>query len=90
MRFRTTILLSGKTATGIPVPDDVVAALGRGKRVAVVVTLNGHSYRSSVAPYNGQNLVALSAENRAAAGVEGGQEVEVGRASCRERVCSVV
>jgi len=77
MRFRTTILLSGKTATGIPVPDDVVAALGRGKRVAVVVTLNGHSYRSSVAPYNGQNLVALSAENRAAAGVEGGQEVEV-------------
>ncbi|MGY4643970.1 YdeI/OmpD-associated family protein [Cellulomonas sp. URHB0016] len=77
MRFRTTILLAGKTATGIPVPDDVVAALGRGKRVPVVVTLNGHSYRSSVAPYNGQNLVALSAENRTAAGVEGGQEVEV-------------
>lgn len=77
MRFRTTILQSGKTATGIPVPDDVMAALGRGKRVPVVVTLNGHSYRSSVTPYNGQNLIALSAENRAAAGVEGGQEVEV-------------
>ncbi|GIG22987.1 hypothetical protein Cch01nite_37110 [Cellulomonas chitinilytica] len=77
MRFRTTILQSGKTATGIPVPDDVVAALGRGKRVPVVVTLNGHSYRSTVAPYNGQNLIGLSAENRAAAGVEGGQDVEV-------------
>jgi len=77
MRFRTTILQSGKTATGIPVPDDVVAALGRGKRVPVVVTLNGHSYRSTVTPYNGQNLIGLSAENRAAAGVEGGQEVEV-------------
>lgn len=77
MRFRTTILQSGKTATGIPVPDDVVAALGRGKRVPVVVTLNGHSYRSTVTPYNGQNLIGLSAENRAAAGVEGGQEIEV-------------
>ncbi len=77
MRFRATILQSGKTATGIPVPDDVVAALGAGKRVPVRVTLGGHTYRSSVAPYRGQFMIALSAENREAAGVSGGDEVDV-------------
>ncbi|GAA1402292.1 YdeI/OmpD-associated family protein [Oerskovia paurometabola] len=77
MRFRTTILQSGKTATGIPVPDDVVAALDAGKRVPVRVTVGGHTYRSSVAPYQGRFMIALSAENREAAGVSGGDEVDV-------------
>lgn len=77
MRFRTTILQSGKTATGLPVPDDVVTALGAGKRVPVRVTLGGHTYRSSVAPYQGRFMIALSAENRVAAGVSGGDEVDV-------------
>ncbi|MBD7980725.1 YdeI/OmpD-associated family protein [Oerskovia merdavium] len=77
MRFRTTILQSGKTATGLPVPDDVVTALGAGKRVPVRVTLGGHTYRSSVAPHQGRFMIALSAENREAAGVSGGDEVDV-------------
>jgi hypothetical protein len=46
MRFRTTILQSGKTATGIQVPAEVVEALGSGKRPAVKVTINGYTYRS--------------------------------------------
>jgi hypothetical protein len=49
MRFRTTILQSGKTATGIRVPPEVVEALGSGKRPAVKVTINGYTYRSTVA-----------------------------------------
>ena len=77
MRFRTSVQAHGKTATGFEVPDDVVAALGRGKRVPVVVTINGYSYRSTVAPYRGQNLLPLSAENREAAGVVAGQEVDI-------------
>jgi hypothetical protein len=40
-RFRTTILQSGKTTTGIQVPEDVVEALGAGKRPPVTVTING-------------------------------------------------
>ena len=32
MRFRTTILQSGKTTTGFQVPDEIVEALGRGQR----------------------------------------------------------
>jgi hypothetical protein len=49
MKFRATVELHGKTATGIEVPDDVVAALGAGNRPAVTVTVGGHSYRTTAA-----------------------------------------
>lgn len=77
MRFHATLLASGKTATGFQVPDDVVAALGAGKRPAVRVTIEGHTYRSSVASMGGVFMVGVSAENRAAAGVSAGDELEV-------------
>ena len=77
MRFHTTILQGGKTATGIRVPDDVVAALGSGKRPAVSVTINGFTYRSTIAVMDGAYMVGVSAENRASAGVAGGDEVDV-------------
>ena len=77
MRFRTTVLQGGKTATGIEIPDDVLAALGAGKRPAVRVTINGFTYRSSVATVSGKYMVGVSAENRAGAGVAGGDEVDV-------------
>jgi hypothetical protein len=77
MRFHTTLLQSDKTATGIRVPDEVVAALGSGKRPAVTVTINGFTYRSTIAVMGGTFMVGVSAENRAAAGVAGGDEVDV-------------
>jgi hypothetical protein len=77
VRFRTTIQQSGKTATGIEVPEEVVEALGAGKRPAVKVTINGYTYRSSVAVVGGQYMVGVSAEHRAGAGVAGGEEVDV-------------
>ena len=78
MRFRTTIQQSGKTATGIQVPEQVVEALGAGKRPAVKVTINGYTYRSTVAVLGGRYMVGVSAEHRAGAGVAGGDEVDVG------------
>jgi hypothetical protein len=77
MRFRTTILQEGKTATGIRVPDEIIEALGSGKRPAVTVTINGFTYRSTVAVLGGAYMVGVSAENRAGAGVAGGDEVDV-------------
>jgi hypothetical protein len=77
MRFRTTIELGGKTATGFAVPDEVVAALGAGNRPAVRVTVGSHTYRTTVARMGGRFLVPLSADNRAAAGVAAGDEVDV-------------
>ena len=40
MRFRTIIQRSGKTATGIQVPEQVIEALGSGKRPAVAIELD--------------------------------------------------
>lgn len=77
VQFRTTIELGGKTATGFAVPDEVVAALGAGKRPAVRVTIGRHTYRTTVASMGGRFLVPLSAENRVAAGVAAGDEVDV-------------
>jgi Bacteriocin-protection, YdeI or OmpD-Associated/Domain of unknown function (DUF1905) len=77
LRFRTIIELGGNGATGLQVPDDVVAALGSGKRPAVRVSVGGHTYRTTVASRGGRFLVPLSAENRAAAGVAAGDEVDV-------------
>ena len=77
MRFRTTIQQSGKTATGIEVPEEIVTALGSGKRAKVLVTINGYTYRNSVAPMGGVYMVGVSADVRQAAGVAGGDEVDV-------------
>src|ERR1700712_2094916 len=77
MRFRSVVELGGKTATGIEVPDEVVAALGSGRRPSVRVTVGGHTYRTTVASMGGRFLVPLSAENRSAAGAAAGDEVEV-------------
>ena len=77
MRFRATIEQSGKTATGIRVPDAVVESLGKGKRPPVRVTINGYTYRNTIAVMDGAYMVGVSAEHRAGAGVAGGDVVEV-------------
>jgi hypothetical protein len=77
MKFRTTILQSGKTATGIEVPEEVVTALGSGRKPAVLATIGGHTYRSTIATMGGRFMLPVSAENRTAAGVAGGDEVDV-------------
>lgn len=77
MKFRATIQLNGKTATGIRVPDEVVVGLGSGKRPAVRTTINGYTYRSTVAPMGGEYMLPVSAEVRERAGVTAGDEVDV-------------
>jgi hypothetical protein len=77
MRFRSTLRLGGKTATGIPVPTEVVDRLGQGKRPPVRVTINGHTYRSTVASRGGEFMLPISAEHREEAGVAAGDDVDV-------------
>lgn len=77
MKFRAVILQSGKTATGIVVPPEVVESLGAGKKPKVVVTLNAFTYRSSIAVMGGDFMVPVSAEIREKAKVKGGDEVDV-------------
>lgn len=77
MRFHTTILQGDRTATGIRIPDEVVEALGSGKRPPVTITINGYTYRSSIAVMGGAYMVGVNADNRIGAGVAGGDEVDV-------------
>jgi hypothetical protein len=77
MRYRTTILSAGKTAAGIEVPPDVVEALGSGRKPPVRVTINGYTYRSSVATVSGAYMIGVSNDVRRAAGVAAGEEVDV-------------
>jgi len=77
MRFHTAILQAGKTATGIEIPEEIVTALGGGRRPAITVTINGFTYRSTIAVMGGAYMVGVNADNRAGAGVKGGDEVDV-------------
>jgi hypothetical protein len=75
--FRATILLGGKTATGIRVPDAVVTALGASKRPAVHATVNGYAYRSTIASMRGDFMLPVSADVRERANVRAHDEVDV-------------
>ncbi|MDR7274367.1 YdeI/OmpD-associated family protein [Catenuloplanes atrovinosus] len=77
MEFTTEVLLSGKSATGLRVPEEVVEALGAGKKPPVSVTINGYGYRSTVAVMGGVFMLPLSAEHRKGAGVSAGDTVTV-------------
>ncbi|WNF27178.1 YdeI/OmpD-associated family protein [Streptomyces sp. C11-1] len=76
MKFSTTMFQTGNN-TGIEVPEDVVEALGAGKRPPVNVTVNGFSYRSTIAPMGGRYLIPFSADKRKETGIGGGQAIEV-------------
>jgi hypothetical protein len=77
MRFRAKILQSGNTAAGIEVPAKVVAALGSSKRPPVRATINGYTYRTSVAPMGGKSMLGVPPEFREGAGVAAGDVVDI-------------
>ena len=77
LKFRTIIKQAGKTATGIQVPPEIVEGLGAGKKPPVTITINGYTYRNTIAVMGGVYMVGVSAEHRAGAGVAGGDEVDV-------------
>ena len=64
-------------ATGLLVPPEVIAALDSGKKPKVKVTLNGYTYRSTVAVMGGLFMLPLAMEHRNAAGVKAGDKVQV-------------
>jgi Bacteriocin-protection, YdeI or OmpD-Associated/Domain of unknown function (DUF1905) len=75
--FRATVERAGRTATGVRVPAAVVDSLEAGRQPLVKVTIGGHTYPSKVAVRGGEYRIPISAENRALAGVEAGDEIEV-------------
>lgn len=76
-KFRAKLLLAGKTATGFEVPASAVESLGAGKKPPVRVTINGYTYRNTIAVMGGVYMLGVSAENRAAAKVAAGDTLDV-------------
>lgn len=67
----------GKSATGIRVPAEAIAALGGQKRAKVVVHIKDYSYRSTIAAYGDVFMLPVSAEHRQGAGIAAGDILEV-------------
>jgi hypothetical protein len=76
MKFRA-VVEPAERMRGLEVPPQVVEALGGGARPRVLITVNGHSWKSMVAIMRGRHLIGLSNANRQAAGLVVGEEVEV-------------
>lgn len=77
IRFRTQLQARGPAAA-VVLDDTQVAAVGEGaKRFPVVATVNGYTWRTSVARMGGESLLGLNRQVREAAGVAAGDTVDV-------------
>jgi hypothetical protein len=77
IRFRAKLQARGPAAA-VVLEDAQVAAVGEGaKRFPVVATVNGYTWRTSVARMGGESLLGLNRQVREAAGVAAGDSVEV-------------
>lgn len=73
--FKTTIVRDGSMCF-IPLTFDPKTVFGK-VRVPVKVTVNGYTYRSTIATMGGPPLVPLRKSNREAAGLEGSETISV-------------
>jgi bacteriocin resistance YdeI/OmpD-like protein/uncharacterized protein DUF1905 len=73
--FRTTIVRDGSMCF-IPLTFDPRSVFGK-VRAPVKVTLNGYTYRSTIAAMGGPPCIPLRKSNREAAGLEGDETLEV-------------
>jgi hypothetical protein len=73
--FKTTLLREGGMS-GIPIPFDPKAVFGR-VRAPVKVTINGYTFRSTIAAMGGPPFVPFRRSHREAAGLEGRETVRV-------------
>src|SRR5438270_11458894 len=76
-KLRASVLLAGKTATGVEVPEKVVLGLGSTKRPLVRVTITRYAPRSALAPMGGTFVLGISEEVRNNAHVKAGDTVDV-------------
>lgn len=77
MKFTAELLSTGKNTAGFEVPDEIVERLGGGGRPKVSVTVNGFTFRTSIARMGGRYLLGVSAERRTEAGVAPGEVLDV-------------
>jgi len=69
--------LTGKTAAGFEVPDEVVARLDGGGHPKVIVTVHGYTFRTSIARMGGRYMLGVSAARRGEGGIGPGKTYDV-------------
>ena len=74
--FQTTVAADGNN-TGIVVPAELIEQLAAGKRPPVLVNVNGHEYRNTVAVMGGKHMISISAAVRSVTGLRGGDPIRV-------------
>jgi Bacteriocin-protection, YdeI or OmpD-Associated/Domain of unknown function (DUF1905) len=74
--FDATVAATGNN-TGIVVPEAVIEQLAAGRRPAVLVSLNGYEYRTTVGVMGGTPMISVSAAVRMATGLKGGDPAHV-------------
>ncbi len=77
MDFHATLDLDGNTATGITVPAEIITALNAGKRPKVLVTINGHTFSTTIGSVKGAFKIPVSAERRGLIDAAAGDSVKV-------------
>ena len=77
MKFTAELFSSGKNTAGFEIPEAVVESLGGGGHPKVAVTVNGFTFRTSIARMGGRYLLGVSAERRTEAGLTPGDVVEL-------------
>lgn len=76
--FRTTLEPTGGNNVAIVVPEAVVAGFDRGKRVPVVVTVDGdYTYSTTIGVRGGRYLVSFNADTRKKTGRGAGDTIDV-------------
>jgi hypothetical protein len=84
--FRTVLVAGPGNNVGIDVPEEVVLGFGRGKRVPVIVTIDGgYTYTNTIGVMGGRYLISFNAETRRQTGRGAGDEVEVDLVADPER-----
>lgn len=73
MKFTSQLTVVENDNAGIPVPEEIVTALGGGNHPKVQLTLNGFTYRSSIAKMGDGFWIPASKDRRK----EGNLEVDV-------------
>lgn len=77
MRLTAELEATGGTTTGFRIPDVFVDELGGGSRPKVVVSVNGRTFRTSIARMGDEFWLGLSSARRTEAGVSAGDVLDL-------------
>ena len=77
VEFETTLLGDATGPTGIHVPDEKLAELGKGKRPTLEVAVNGYVYTTTPGSMGGKTMLPFSSEHRKLSGIKAGDAITV-------------